>query len=320
MRNNRILILGADKMLGRALISHFTRETQDDLLPIKQKEIDGHDLNKILLLLQKYAPHQVISLLGKSGGIALNQAIPADLMIDSLSTALNVMRACYQSNVQKAVFLGSSCMYPANVSQPLQERSLFGNYLEPTSQSYAVAKLAAFQLCEAFNKQYDTNFLFAIPNSLYGPYDNFNPSSAHVAGALINKFHQAQLDQSAKVILWGSGLPRRELIYVNDAARATARLLANDITASINPINIGCGYDVSIKNLAEMVANIVGFKGKIVWDSSKSDGVPQKWLDNSKLRELGWSAQTSLKRGLIFTYQWYLAHSMGRNINDQIYV
>lgn len=318
MRNNRILILGADKMLGRALILHFARKTQNNLLPIKQKEIDGHNLNEILLLLQKHAPCQVISLLGKSGGIALNQAIPADLMVDNLLTALNVMRACHQSNIQKSVFLGSSCMYPVNISQPIQERSLFENYLEPTSQPYAVAKLATFQLCEAFNKQYGTNFLFAIPNSLYGPYDNFNPSSAHVVGALINKFHQAKLDQSAKVVLWGSGLPRRELIYVNDAARATARLLANDITASINPINIGCGYDISIKNLAEMVANTVGFKGKIVWDSSKSDGVLQKWLDNSKLHELGWSAQTPLEKGLIFTYQWYLAHSMRRDINDQI--
>ncbi|MFW0072796.1 MAG: NAD-dependent epimerase/dehydratase family protein [Coxiella-like endosymbiont] len=312
--------MGADKMLGRALIFHFAKKTQNDLLPIKQKEIDGHNLNEILLLLQKYAPYQVISLLGNSGGIALNQAIPADLMIDNLLTALNVMRACHQSNIQKAIFLGSSCMYPVNTSQPIQEHSLFENYLEPTSQPYAVAKLAAFQLCEAFNKQYGTNFIFAIPNSLYGPYDNFNPSSAHVVGALINKFHQAKLNQSEIVVLWGSGLPRRELIYVNDAARATARLLKNDITASINPINIGCGYDISIKNLAEMVANTVGFKGKIVWDSSKSDGVLQKWLDNSKLHELGWSAQTSLGKGLIFTYRWYLAHSMRRNMHDQIYV
>lgn len=314
MRNSRILIFGADKMLGRALISHFAKEIQNDLIPIKQNEIDGHDLNAILLLLQKYVPHQVISLLGKSGGIALNQAIPADLMIDNLLTALNVMRACHQSNIQKAVFLGSSCMYPVNVYQPLQERSLFENYLEPTSQPYAVAKLAASQLCEAFNKQYGTNFLFAIPNSLYGPYDNFDPTSAHVAGALISKFHQAKLDQSAEVVLWGSGLPRRELIYVNDAARAMARLLANDITASINPINIGCGYDVSIKNLAEIIANTVGFKGEIVWDSSKPDGVLQKWLDNSKLHKLGWSAQTSLEKGLIFTYQWYLASSMRENM------
>ena len=320
MRNSRILILGANKMLGHALISHFAKETQNDLLPIKQNEIDGHDLNEILLLLRKHTPHQVISLLGKSGGIALNQAIPADLMIDNLLTALNVMRACYQSNIQKAVFLGSSCMYPANISQPLQERSLFENYLESTSQPYAVAKLAAFQLCEAFNKQCGTNFLFAIPNSLYGPYDNFDPTSAHVVGALINKFHQAKLDQSTKVVLWGSGSPRRELIYVNDAARATARLLANDITASINPVNIGCGYDVSIKNLAEMVASTVGFEGEIVWDSSKPDGVLQKWLDNSKLHELGWSAQISLEKGLIFTYQWYLTHLMRGNMNDQIYV
>ncbi|WP_258267407.1 NAD-dependent epimerase/dehydratase family protein [Coxiella-like endosymbiont] len=209
-----------------------------------------------------------------------------------------------------------SCKYLSAHTRTLS----FENYLEPTSQPYAVAKLAAFQLCEAFNKQYGTNFIFAIPNSLYGPYDNFNPSSAHVVGALINKFHQAKLNQSEIVVLWGSGLPRRELIYVNDAARATARLLKNDITASINPINIGCGYDISIKNLAEMVANTVGFKGKIVWDSSKSDGVLQKWLDNSKLHELGWSAQTSLGKGLIFTYRWYLAHSMRRNMHDQIYV
>ena len=308
MRNSRILILGADKMLGRALVSHFAKEAQNDLLPIKQNEIDGHDSNEILLLLQKYAPHQVISLLGKSGGIALNKAIPADLMIDNLLTALNVMRACHQSNIQKAVFFGSSCMYPVNISQPLQEHSLFKNYLEPTSQPYAVAKLATFQLCEAFNKQYGTNFLFAIPNSLYGPYDNFDPTNAHVVGALINKFHQAKSGRSAQVVLWGSGSPRRELIYVDDAARAAARLLGNDVTATVNPINIGCGYDISIQNLAEMVANTVGFEGEIIWDRSKPDGVLQKWLDNSKLHELGWSAQTSLEKGLIFTYQWYLAH------------
>ncbi|WP_244670118.1 NAD-dependent epimerase/dehydratase family protein [Coxiella endosymbiont of Amblyomma nuttalli] len=200
-------------MLGHTLISYLTKDTQNDLLPIKENEVDRYNLGDILLLLQKYAPHQVISLLGKSGGINLNQAIPADLMIDNLLTTLNVMRACHQSNIQKAVFLGSSCMYLANVFQPLQEHFLFRNYLEPTSQSYTVAALSVFQLREAFNKQYGTNFIFAIPNTLYGPYDNFDSDSAHVASVSISKFHQAKLNQYAQMVLWGSGSPKREFIY-----------------------------------------------------------------------------------------------------------
>lgn len=305
-------------MLGRALTTHLRNDAHAQVVPINQTEADGHDLNAIRLLLQKHVPCQVISLLGKSGGISLNQTMPADLMIDNLVTTLNVMRACQQTTTTKAVFLGSSCMYPVNISQPLKEHSLFESYLEPTSQPYSVAKLAAFQLCDAFNKQYGTRFLFVIPNSLYGPYDNFDPATAHVIGGLINKFHQAKLAQSKQVTLWGSGSPRREFIYSEDAARAVARLLAEDISPDINPVNIGCGYDVSIKTLADMVATTIGFKGNIVWDHTKPDGAFQKWLDNSKLHQLGWAAQTSLQKGLTLTYQWYLR--LQETVNDQISV
>ena len=305
-------------MLGYSLASQLKENAEYDLILANQDRIDWYSLKKVTEFMANYLPSTLVCFLGKSGGLALNQAIPADLMLDNLLIILNVMQACHFLNVQKAIFLGSSCMYPKNISQPMHEQLLFSGYLEPTSQSYAVAKLAIFQLCEAFNQQYGRHFICVIPSSMYGPHDDFDPQSAHVVGALINKFHQAQLQRAREVTLWGSGLVSRELIYVDDVAQAIIRCLEKKVTAKINPINIGGSHGISIKVLAEMIASTVGFSGKILWDASKPEGAPQKCLDSSRLALLGWSAQISLEKGLALTYQWYLSAYAKREVHDQI--
>jgi GDP-L-fucose synthase len=314
----KILILGADKMLGYSLALLLNQSAKNDLLLVEQEAVDWTSFNEVAALIAQSLPNHLICLLGKSGGIFLNQTVPADLMLDNLFVVLNVVRACHFLKIQRAIFLGASCMYPRDIAQPMQEQSLFSGYLEPTSQSYAVAKLASLQLCQAFNQQYGTHFIYVIPSTMYGPHDNFSPETAHVVGALINKFHQARLQQSEQVTLWGSGLARRELIYVDDVAQAIIRCLAEDITAAINPVNIGYGCDISIKELAELIAMTVGFQGEILWDVCKSDGTPQKCLDHSKLASLGWSARTTLERGLELTYQWYLTDQAKRGVSDQV--
>jgi len=318
MNNEKCLIVGADKMLGHALVAQLRNNPDHQVILVQQDRLDWYSFKQVTALMTQYAPSTLVCLLGKSGGIALNQAAPADLMLDNLLIVLNVMRACQRVNIQKAVFLGSSCMYPSHTLQPMHERLLFSGYLEPTSQSYAVAKLALLQLCEAFNQQYGTHFICAIPSSMYGPHDDFDQKSAHVVGALINKFHHAQVNQVSQVTVWGSGLPSRELIYVDDVARAIIRCLAKDVSAKNNPINVGYGGDISIKALAEMIAKTVGFSGQMLWDRSQSDGVSQKRLDNSQLTSLGWSAQISVEQGLELTYQWYLYASA--EAHDQISV
>jgi len=307
-------------MLGRSLASQLGKNSQISLILANQVEVDWYSLDKVTTFFAKNFPDMVVCLLGKSGGLALNQAVPADLMLDNLLIILNVIRACHFLNIQKAIFLGSSCMYPQNNSQPMHEKLLFSGYLEPTSQSYAVAKLASFQLCAAFNQQYGRHFILVIPSSIYGPHDDFNPTSAHVIGALINKFHQAKVNQSSEITMWGSGLIMREFVYVADVAQAIIRCLAKDVTAKMNPINVGSGREVSIKALAEMIARTIGFSGKIFWDNHRPDGAVQKRLDSRQLASLGWSAQMNLEEGLALTYQWYVSKYAMKEVHDKISV
>lgn len=318
MHNKKILLLGADSMLGHSLASQLNKRSENNVIRVNQNAADWYSLKEVMALLANASPGCLICLLGKSGGIALNQKIPADLMLDNLLAVLNIMHACHLLAIKKAIFLGSSCMYPNAISQPMPEQSLFSGYLEPTSQSYAVAKLSVFQLCEAFNQQYNMHFICVIPNTTYGPHDNFDPQSAHVVGALISKFYRAQLKQLSEITVWGSGVAKRELTYVDDVASAIIRCLAQEVTAKINPINISSGQTISIKTLVAMIANKVGFQGNILWDKNKPDGALQKCLDSTKLMSLGWSAQTPLESGLELTYQWYLSVYSKSVCNDKI--
>lgn len=310
----KVLVIGAEKIVGRALVQLLTSEST---ITAQQNTLDWYDYTQVLNFLSTHSPTQVVCLLGKSGGIAFNQQFPADLMLDNLLINLNVMRACLALGITKAVFLGSSCMYPKDIFTAMPETLLLNGQLESTSQSYAVAKLTCYQLTLAFNQQYGTNFICAIPNSIYGPHDNFDLGSAHVMGALINRFNQAHTNNATEIVLWGSGEQRREFIYVDDAAHALARILLEDVTAAQNPINIGCGDDVTIKELANIIAKTIGFRGEIRWDTTKPDGTKRKLLANAKLTSLGWQPQIDLAAGISQTNQWYVS-TLKEEKNDQV--
>lgn len=252
-------------------------------------------------------PEYVVLAAGRVGGIIENQTYPADFITTNLAIQLNVLRAAHRIRVKKLVFFASSCMYPRDCPQPMPESALFSGKLEPTSVAYAVAKLAGMQMCLAYNQQYgEKRFIPVIPNSTYGPNDHFDSTLGHVLAALIQRFHEAKLAGMPSVTLWGSGTPRREFIHADDVANACLLLLERDVSNLEFPVNIGVGKDWSIRELADIVARIVGYVGKIEWDTSKPDGAPRKLLDSSRLRAFGWSPTIDLEEGIKGTYQWYL--------------
>lgn len=254
-------------------------------------------------------PSHVLLSAGKVGGIIENQAFPADFINVNLAIQLNVLRAAHNSGVKKLILFGSSCMYPRDCPQPMAETALLSGKPEPTSLAYAISKLAGVQMCLAYNQQYgEKRFIPVIPNSAFGPNDNFDPRSGHVLSALIRRFHDAVHAGSDKLVLWGSGTPRREFLYADDVADACISLLSDDISDLELPVNIGVGRDYSIRELADKIAAVTGFKGDIECDTSKPDGAPCKLLDSSRLRTFGWSPKVDFEIGLHTTYEWYLNH------------
>jgi GDP-L-fucose synthase len=235
----------------------------------------------------------------------------AEFIYDNLMIEANIINSAYKNNVQKLIFLGSSCIYPKLAPQPLKEEYLLSDYLEYTNEPYAIAKIAGIKLCENYYRQYDCNFFSAMPTNLFGFNDNFNLNTSHVLPALMRKFHEAKINSKPEVVVWGSGTPKREFLYVDDLAEAIVFLLekvnAKDLyQTGISQINIGMGKDLTINELAELIAEVIGFKGKIVYDSSKPDGTPRKLMDVTRINNLGWKAKTNLKTGIQKTYQWYL--------------
>jgi GDP-L-fucose synthase len=263
---------------------------------------------------EKEKPEIVIVAAAKVGGILANDMFRAEFIYDNLMIESNIIHSAYKNNVQKLVFLGSSCIYPKLAPQPLKEEYLLSGYLEYTNEPYAIAKIAGIKLCENYYRQYGSNFLSAMPTNLYGFNDNFNLNTSHVLPALMRKFHEAKINSQPEVMVWGSGTPKREFLFVDDLAEAIVFLLekvnANDLyQTGITQINIGMGKDLTINELAELIAEVIGFKGKIVYDSSKPDGTPRKLLDVTRINNLGWRAKTDLKTGIQKTYQWYLEKS-----------
>ena len=302
-RNEKIFIAGHEGMIGSAILCRLKAGGFSKLVTRAASELDLTDQKSVLDFFMAERPDYVFLAVTKLGGILANSRYPAEFIYDNLQSETNVIHSAWKSGVKKLLFLASSCIYPKGCPQPMKEEYLMTGKLEPTSEPYAIAKIAGVKMCQSYNRQYGTNYISVVPGDLYGPNDDFNPETGHVLPALITKMHEAKVGNKPEVIVWGTGSPRRECLYVDDLADACIFLM-NQYDES-EMVNIGSGEDLSIKELAWLIKELVGFRGKIVFDESKPDGAPRKLLDNSKMRKLGWSPQTGLKEGIRQTYEWY---------------
>jgi len=311
MRNNKIYLAGHAGMVGSAIHRQLVSKQYSHIITKNLNELDLTIQSNVEEFFHKENPEIVIVAAAKVGGILANDMFRAEFIYDNLMIEANIIHSAYKHGVQKLIFLGSSCIYPKLAPQPLKEEYLLSNYLEYSNEPYAIAKIAGIKLCENYYRQYDCNFFSVMPTNLFGFNDNFNLNTSHVLPALIRKFHEAKINSKPEVVVWGSGTPKREFLFVDDLAEAIVFLLekvnAKDIyQAGISQLNIGMGKDLTINELAELIAEVIGFKGKIVYDSSKPDGTPRKLLDITRINNLGWKAKTDLKTGIQKTYKWYL--------------
>ncbi|MCK4764380.1 MAG: GDP-L-fucose synthase [Candidatus Aminicenantes bacterium] len=306
-KDAKIYIAGHKGLVGSAIKRKLENLGFSNLIA---SDVDDFDLQRqveVEQFFEKERPEYVFLAAAKVGGILANKTYPAQFIYSNLSIEVNVIHAAYKYGVKKLLFLGSSCIYPKFAPQPMQEDSLLTSPLEPTNEAYAIAKIAGLKMCRYYNEQYGTNFISVMPTNLYGPNDNYNLETSHVLPALIRKFHEAKMDNKPAVELWGTGSPKREFLYVDDLAGAVIFLMEKFDYKDIGEvINIGCGKDVTIKELAETIKESVGFTGRLEWDTSKPDGTPQKLLDISRLKKLGWEPDVSLKKGIEKTYRDFL--------------
>jgi GDP-L-fucose synthase len=304
--NTSIFIAGSGGLVGSALVRHFTEQGFRNLLLRSSAELDLRDTAATAEFFADHRPQVVIDAAARVGGIAANSSRPADFISDNLRIQVNLLDSAVAHGVQRFLFLGSSCIYPKLAAQPIAETAIFTGALEETNEAYAMAKLAGIAQVTAIRRQYGLPFISAMPTNLYGPGDNFNLQNAHVVPAMIRRFHDAATQKSPSVTCWGSGRPRRELLYVDDFAEA-CHLLLEQYDDDL-PINVGTGSDMSIAELARLIADTVGYRGDIHWDTSKPDGTPVKVLDVSRINRLGWKAQTATEVGVRTTYQWFMEH------------
>ena len=310
-KTDSIYIAGHTGLIGSALVRVFVGMGYGNLILRTRTELDLMNRLEVEKFFDVYRPKYVLLAAGKVGGIIENQTYPADFITSNLIIQSNVIAAAHQHEVETLVLFGSSCMYPRECPQPMAEELILTGKPEFTSMAYAISKLAGVEMCQAYNRQYGFNrFITVIPNSAYGPNDNFSPSSGHVLSVLIRRFREAVLAGDSSITLWGSGEPRREFVYSDDIAYACLSLLEQNLANVGFPINIGVGDDISIKELAEHIAKISGFRGDIQWDTTKPDGAPRKLLDSSRIRALGWLPRVSFDEGLRQTYNWYLANEL----------
>ena len=301
----KLYIAGHNGMVGGALVRRFQREPGVTLLLRTRRELDLTNQAATATFLAAEKPDAVIMAAAKVGGILANNTYPAEFLFENLAIAANTIHGAYAAGVQRFLFLGSSCIYPKLAPQPMPESSLLAGPLEPTNEAYAIAKIAGLKLCEYYRKQHGVLYHSAMPTNLYGPGDNYHLQNSHVMPALIRKFHEAKRAGRTEVVAWGSGSPKREFLHVNELAEACAFLLR--LTNPPDLINIGTGTDVTIKELTEIVATVVGFNGKISWDATKPDGTPRKLMDVSRLTALGWRAKIGVREGVEKTYASFLA-------------
>lgn len=302
-------VAGHAGLIGSAVLRRLERDGYRTPITRRRSELDLQNSKQVSEFFEEVHPEYVILAAGRVGGIMENQTFPADFMDENVAIQLNVLKAARKAGVRRLILFGSSCMYPRECSQPMAEDALLSGKPEPTSLPYAISKLVGTYQCLAYNKQdHDTRFIPVIPNSAYGPHDNYDPKSAHVLSALMARFHQAKVSGAESVVLWGSGSPRREFVHADDIADACVHLLRQDEVAVEVPINIGVGQDVSIKELAELMAGIVGYRGELTWDRTKPDGAPRKLLDSARIQSLGWRPKVTLAEGIADTYRWYVDH------------
>ena len=309
--SKRIFVAGHQGMVGASLLRAMQAETQLELVLRTRNQLDLCNQDQVKQFFNNMNFDEVYLAAAKVGGIYANSTFPAEFAYQNLTMQTNVIDAAYRSGVNKLLFLGSSCIYPRLAVQPMCESALLTGELEPSNESYAIAKIAGIKLCAAYNRQYGVDYRSVMPTNLYGPGDNFHEQDSHVIPAMMLRFHKAKVEASEEVVIWGSGEPRREFMHVDDLAAACLHVMALQkeeyISSSNNShINVGTGVDCSIAELAEAIKKVVGFGGRIVFDETKPDGVPRKLLDVSRLSRLGWQAQISLERGLQQTYQWLL--------------
>ena len=301
-----VYIAGHNGLVGSAIWRALEAEGVGKLIGWRSAELDLCDRGATFDAINEAKPDVIIDAAAKVGGIMANSTYPVEFLRDNMLIQTNVMDAAHAADTERLLFLGSSCIYPRHATQPIRESSLMTGPLEPTNQAYAMAKIAGIFYIEAHRTQYDRRWISAMPTNLYGPRDNFDLQSSHVLPAFIRRFHEAKVSNANSVTVWGTGTPRREFLHVDDLAQACLVLLQN--YDSPDTINVGLGDDMPIKELAETVAAVIGYQGEIEWDSAKPDGMPRKLLDTTRINELGWKPQISLRDGLASTYEWYLAN------------
>lgn len=303
-KDSKIYVAGHRGLVGSAIVRGLKAKGYTNIIGKTHSELDLMDNVAVEEFFKTEKPEYVFLAAAKVGGIYANSTYPADFIFQNLQIQQNVIGNAFKYNVKKLMFLGSSCIYPKMCPQPIKEEYLLSGYLEETNEAYALAKISGLKMCQFFNKQYGTNYISVMPTNLYGPYDNFSGINSHVMPALIRRFHEAKVNNAPEVVVWGSGTPLREFLYSEDMADACIYLMetyeGNDF------FNIGTGKEITIKGLAELIKEVVGYEGKIVWDSTKPDGTPRKLLDVSRLEKAGWKYKMELKDGVKEAYKWFL--------------
>jgi len=303
-KDSKIYIAGHLGLVGSAIKRNLEANGYNNIITRTRKELDLLNQKDVADFFEEEKPEYVFLAAAKVGGIHANNTYPAEFIYQNLQIENNIIHNSFLNKVKKLLFLGSSCIYPKMCPQPIKEEYLLTGELEPTNEAYAVAKIAGITMCKSYNKQYGTNYISVMPTNLYGPNDNFHPENSHVMPALIRRFHEAKVNKSKEVVVWGTGSPMREFLHVDDLADACIFLMNNYSDSEI--VNIGTGVDVTIKELAETVKEVSGFEGDLTWDTTKPDGTPRKLLDVSRLHNLGWKHKIELKEGIIDAYKWYL--------------
>ena len=305
-KDSNIFVAGHNGLVGSSIVRRLQKSGYTNLLLRSSRELDLRRQDKVEAFFENERPEYVFLAAAKVGGILANTTVPAEFIYDNLMIETNVIHSAHLFGTKKLLFLGSSCIYPKFAPQPIKEEYLLKNYLEPTNEAYAIAKISGIEMCKYYRQQYGHDFISAMPTNLYGPHDNFDLNSSHVVPALIRKFHEGKATKAPSVVIWGTGSPLREFLYVDDLADACLFLM-NKYSGNMH-INVGAGKDISIQKLAEMISEVVGFEGKIEHDLTKPDGTPKKLLDSSRIKELGWISSTSLEDGLRLSYEWFVSN------------
>ncbi|MES0230423.1 GDP-L-fucose synthase [Citrobacter portucalensis] len=313
MKTQRIFVAGHRGMVGAAIVRQLAQRDNVELVLRTRDQLNLLDAGAVQAFFAAERIDQVYLAAAKVGGIVANNTYPADFIYENMMIESNIIHAAHLHNVNKLLFLGSSCIYPKQATQPIAESELLQGQLEPTNEPYAIAKIAGIKLCESYNRQYGRDYRPVMPTNLYGPHDNFHPSNSHVIPALLRRFHEAREQNTPDVVVWGSGTPMREFLHVDDMAAASIHVmeLAQEVLQEytqpmLSHINVGTGVDCTIRELAQTIAQVVGYKGRVVFDAGKPDGTPRKLLDVTRLHQLGWYHEISLEAGLASTYQWFL--------------